>query len=92
MITYTKIGDAWGVRVTGTAEPGAQVTVTKRDGTTKTETVDAVISTRDGISICSIRQTPRASAPTHRSAGRMRTCSYCDRRVPADALCCGDGE
>lgn len=36
--------------------------------------------------------TPAPAAPVARVryVGPMRTCSYCDRRVPMSAMCCGD--
>ena len=86
----------WGIRCAADlATPGTQVSVSKRDGTLTVATVGAVLSTVDGVATCSIAAAPRAPAPAHSShggRGGFRICSYCDRRVPRAALCCGDGE
>lgn len=55
--TYTKLKDgSWGVRATGGQHltAGATVTVAKRDGTTKTETIKAVLWSGDGVTLASI--------------------------------------
>ena len=63
MATYTKLKDgSWGVRAAGKLAAGATITVTKKDGSTKTETVKSVLwtgpdsKTRETISLCSIAQ------------------------------------
>lgn len=55
--TYTKLksGD-WGLRVQGSAAAGQSVSVTTRAGATKTETIERVLWTGNGISLCAIRQ------------------------------------
>lgn len=67
--TYTKLknGD-WGIRVTG-AKPreGAVVTVTKKDGSTKVETVRRVLWSGDGIHLCAVGS---GSAQTTRPTAR----------------------
>lgn len=70
MTTYTKLNNgSWGVRVRGTATKGQKVTVTKKDGTTKTETIAAVLWSGDGVSLCSIAPSaPSAAAGVVRSA------------------------
>jgi hypothetical protein len=85
--TYTKLRDgSWGIRVQG-AKPteGSSVTVSKRDGTQKTETVKKVIWTDGTITLCSIGA---ASAPANQErvkvASRGRTpgcCSDCGARI-----------
>jgi hypothetical protein len=54
--TYAKLKSGnWGVRVQGgTPAVGESVTVTKRDGTSKTETVAAVVYAGDGYTLCAI--------------------------------------
>lgn len=53
--TYTKLkSGAWGVRVNGSVTAGTTVTVTKKDGSTKVETVAKVIFSGDGVSLCAI--------------------------------------
>lgn len=68
MNTYTKLKDeTWGVRVQGTATVGQSVTVTKKDGSTKTETIKAVLWTGADktsgktISLCSVSQSSRGT-------------------------------
>ena len=74
MATYAKLknGD-WGVRVQGVTTVGATVQVTKRDGSSKTETIAKVLWSGEGISLCAIRPTavsrPIVSRATSRSAG-----------------------
>jgi hypothetical protein len=57
MNSYTKLksGD-WGVRCEGEVKPGQSVTVTKKDGSVKTEIIDAVLWSGDGKSLCSIKR------------------------------------
>lgn len=86
--TYTKLRDgSWGVRVQGPVKAGETITVTKKGGETKRETVAAVLWTGDGVSLCSVTPTakpayqPQASRPgkTYRKsaqAGGGR--GYCD--------------
>jgi hypothetical protein len=71
MTTYTKLNNgSWGVRVKGAVAKGQKVTVTKKDGTTKTEMVSAVLWSGDGVSLCSIAPSaaPSAAAGVVRSA------------------------
>ena len=71
--TKTKNGD-WGIRVTG-AKPseGCKVTVTKKDGSTKTETVEKVLWSGDGVHLCSITRSGGGRA----SGGRV--CAECGK-------------
>jgi len=67
MTTYTQLrSGAWGIRHQGALTPGATVTVTKRDQTTRTETVDRVVWTDGTTTLATIRQTQRASTGTRR--------------------------
>ena len=54
--TYTKLNSGdWGIRVAGASvAPGATVTVAKKSGETKTETIGAVLWTGNAVSLCSI--------------------------------------
>lgn len=67
---YTRIGDAWGVTVYGpaalTVTSGSVVVVTKRDGSTKSEKIDAVQRRDDDGAVCTIVP----SAAPRRSGGR----------------------
>jgi len=68
--TYTKLrsGD-WGIRVQGSVEAGAVLTVTKKSGEAKAETVAKVVWSGNGITLCAIGQSAR---PTSASNGRGR--------------------
>lgn len=77
--TYTHLRDgSWGVRVAGKASDGETVTVRKKDGATKTETVRRVLwSGRDSksgqtISLCSINGSQRNG-----SSGQRERCDDC---------------
>lgn len=78
--SYTKLKSGeWGIRVEGAARQGQQVTVKKKDGTTKTETVTQIVWSGNGITLCAIAQrepsyTPRAGG-SGRSRGRRTGCS-----------------
>lgn len=61
-IRWTKIGIGWGITGPGLVQ-GAQVTVTRRDGSTSTETVGMIISDVDGI------QTARIATTSSQSRG-----------------------
>ena len=56
MASYTKLKSGWGVRVTGATppKPGHRVTVTKKDGSTATETVTRVVWSGNGVHLCAI--------------------------------------
>lgn len=55
--TYTKLKSGnWGIRVQGEAKAGDYVSVTKKDGTTKTERIERVVWTGNGISLCAIKR------------------------------------
>lgn len=71
-IHWTKVGDAWGITGSGLVE-GAEVTVTRRDGTTSTETVAHIISDIDGIQIATTLQAERDA---RQSAARDRARGY----------------
>lgn len=98
MASYTKLknGD-WGIRVEGQAVPGQQVTVTKRSGDRKVETIGSVVWSKGGVTICTIgrqQQTPSSRPPAKRqstsrprdgSNGKPGYCVYCDAHVAARA-------
>lgn len=57
MASYAKLRDgSWGIRVQGAAAPGETITVTKRSGETKQETVARVLWSGNGVSLCSIER------------------------------------
>lgn len=56
--TYTKLRDgSWGIRATAAVSPGSLVTVTKKSGESKSETVDRIVWSGNGVWLCSIRKT-----------------------------------
>ena len=83
MTTFKKLknGD-WGIRVEDEApEPGASLTVRKRDGSTSTVTVDKVLwrgqENDKDIALCSIKRDEQRSEGRRsygRSCGRRRSC------------------
>jgi hypothetical protein len=84
-ITFTKLRDgSWGLRGLGLVA-GTTVTVTKRSGQTKRETVGRVMWTGDdGLSIASIASARRAS----RSYGSYDD-EYCGYPCPVTGRKCG---
>lgn len=80
--TYTKLKTgAWGVRVPGAARAGQTVTVTKRDGSRRTETVSRVLWAGDGVSICAIASSGARSSSAPRRSGGSGGCRGCGGRV-----------
>ena len=100
--TFSKLptGD-WGIRVEGDAQPGQSVHVTKRNGSAKEVTIERVLSTADGVSVCAIRDDGNARRPARkgRRSGRRvstyysPTSGFSGTRNSAgrceDAPCCG---
>lgn len=84
--TYTKLRDgSWGIKVQGSAKAGQAITVTKRDGGTKTETVEKVVWSGEGVAICSVVETRRASSS---SSGGRRNAHSNGSRPPAGMIEC----
>lgn len=89
--TYTKLKDGtWGVRVNGTVAAGERITVSKRDGSSKTETVAKVLWTgiaRDGQQAClvEIGRSERSSA-RRSNRGVWTGCSCGSRELPEGGL------
>lgn len=60
MNTYTKLSDgSWGVRTNEPVIPGQKITVTKKSGEIKTETIAAILSTSAAGNVVSIQPPPR---------------------------------
>lgn len=76
--TYTQLrsGD-WGVRVQGAVKPGAVVTVRKRDGSTKSETVQSVVWSGGGVTLCSISRRSSDTEVGGNGGGGARKCADC---------------
>jgi hypothetical protein len=88
MNTYSKLRDgSWGVRVAGPAKAGAAVTVTKKSGETKTETIGRVLWTDGKVSLCTIVSST-ASRRSDRSAHPWTGCACGSREgYPQDSDC-----
>lgn len=53
--TYAKLKNGnWGVRVVGSACEGQSVTVAKKSGETKIETIGKIVWSGNGVSLCAI--------------------------------------
>ena len=82
--TPRKLTDgSWGVRVTTPVTAGQPVTVKARSGKTWTATIDRVIWTGNGISLCTTRQT----APKRRSGKCREAWNGCTRPTVRDGFC-----
>jgi hypothetical protein len=87
--TYTKLrsGD-WGIRSTETLSAGMTVQVTKKSGESKTETVDRVIWTGNGVTLASIaRSAAPASQGSRRRHGGRYECEECGDYVEPGTRC-----
>lgn len=78
--TYTKLRDgSWGVRAPAGVTVGQTITVVKKSGESKTETIAHVVWEGNGVALCKIEPTARStstSRPVVRSSssGRCRGC------------------
>lgn len=88
--TYSKLRSGeWGIRVQGPARKGQSLTVAKKSGETKTETVRNVMWSGNGITLCAIEQSSRRSSAQPR--GRWTGCSCGsieDHPRPSDCASC----
>jgi len=89
MTTYTKLKNgSWGLRVQGAAAKGDKVTVTKKDGSTKVETISAVLWSGEGVTLCAIAPSaPSSVAGAVRSAFKKPNTGRL--RPGMDCPCCG---
>lgn len=93
-ITYTKLKSGeWGLRADGELRRGDRVVVTKKDGTTKTETVGTIVFRGNGVTLAAIAGSGKPSyAP---AAGRRRgiseedRCELCDKNKWTCGHCIG---
>jgi len=72
--TYTKLksGD-WGIRIEGgKPESGSSITVSKRDGSSKIESIDKVLWSDGKVSLCSIAKQVQPEAVRAYSGGQRR--------------------
>lgn len=81
--TYTKLrnGD-WGIRIQGAARVGDEVTVTKKSGETRIETVRSVVWSGEGVTLATIaqRESSRRSGYSNRYSNHPRTGCACGSR------------
>src|SRR5690606_17397822 len=101
MATFTKLRSGnWGVRVKGTAAVGQSVTVQKKDGSTKTVTVSAVVWQGNGVTLCAIdSDRPQRSRYTWRERenagdrflGTQYEGQYCGYPCPVSGRRCCPG-
>lgn len=94
MATYTLLRDkSWGIRCNVLVSHGDRVTVTKKDGSSKVETVDKVLWTDNKTYLCSIMHTEKPRSTVSHSNGRCRSCHGPIRNAPhhrAMGGLCGD--
>jgi hypothetical protein len=83
-ISYTKLrsGD-WGVRSTEAIHDGQVVTVTKKDGATKRETINKIVWVGNGVWLASLQRAQQPARGQRRDPdapgrnGMMRGCGDC---------------
>lgn len=82
-ITYTKLKDgSWGIRAEGvTIKDGQTVTVEKRSGEKKTETIGKVFWSGDGVMLATVVGKTTETKPAGRSSRRSGggVCAECGR-------------
>ena len=72
--TYTKLRTgAWGVRSTDRLTVGQTVTVEKRDGSRKQETIHTIVWTGQGVTLAALA--PKGAATAAPARGRRTGCS-----------------
>lgn len=87
MTTYTKLRDgSWGLRISGSAQAGQTISVTKKSGDSKTETVGRILWTGNGITLATV-----ANGHSHRSSSSRSGCgcnsSCCRGRCECGRTC-----
>lgn len=79
MTSYTKLRDgSWGLRINSgqTVTPGQTITVTKKSGDTKQETVGKVLWSGNGVTLATIAQSSgQSSSPRGNQRGTWTGCS-----------------
>ena len=71
--TYTKLRTgAWGVRSTAPLTVGQTVTVEKRDGSRKSETIATIVWRGDGVTLAALAPKGAAAAPARGRRTRRR--------------------
>jgi len=94
MATYTKLNDGtWGLRSTESITAGVTVTVTKKSGETKVETVGKVIWSGNGVTLATIASSGHShSHAAHSHARHSRNgcecnCGDCSGHCHCDPHC-----
>lgn len=76
--TYTKLRSGeWGIRSTTRLVSGMHVTVSKRDGSAKMETVDRVVWSGGGVWLASVKRDAPSAPPSSRPRTFSRGCRGC---------------
>ena len=76
--TYTKLRSGeWGIRVRGEVRRGDKVTVVKKSGETKMETVAAVVWRGNGIPLCAVEGHSHGHSHSHGGRSSRRECAEC---------------
>jgi hypothetical protein len=70
-VSFTKVDGEWGVKGRGLVS-GAEVTVTKRDGSTKSVHVGRIVSDVDGVQVATIGSAPTVREAAPEAAGPAR--------------------
>lgn len=87
MNTFTKLKDGtWGVRVEGATKAGATVVVQKKDGSTATEKIKAVLWSGQGVSLCSLQPKDGVKAP-FKQRTHPYVCGECGEKVTPGTSC-----
>jgi hypothetical protein len=75
-ITYTKLKNGnWGVRSTEAIKSGQTITVRKKSGDTKIETIDKIVWSGDGVWLAAVTMAKAANGARRTSRGQRTGCS-----------------
>lgn len=75
-ITYAKLKNGnWGVRSTEAIREGQTITVRKKSGDTKSETVDRIVWSGDGVWLAAVRASKVADDARRAPRGQRTGCS-----------------
>lgn len=87
--TYTKLRSGnWGVRCTDRVAVGDTVTVTKRDGGVKTETIAQIVWRGDGVTLAAVAPKGAATADAAPARGPRTGCACGSREGESRATDC----
>lgn len=87
MATWTKLRSGeWGVKVQGSARKGQSITVQKKSGETSTVTVEKVVWSGNGVSICAVARKAKTCCVNGQHYRRER--GYCYYPCPVRGHIC----